>query len=108
VEFPNLLKLLRYLAMDNGMWLHHEITWPENSSELEALASKLNPNDVDNPVEYVSDYEYVDEFELLSSGEESDIETLVDSKGLKDLNDFLGEAFQGKLYSTFFYEPVVW
>lgn len=87
--YPNLLNLLQEMAYDNGLSLkpNHEFVWPMNAPALEGLAAQLSK----------------EEQAFLAAGEQTEVEKLVESRGLEPLHYFLNQAFDGDLHKNFYW-----
>lgn len=87
-EVGTILHLMRLLAYDNNMNLKPYNKWPKfiNYSLLESQAFKLSDS----------------EKELYIMGEDKEAEFLTNKYGIKVLNKFIDEAFNGPLSSYYF------
>jgi hypothetical protein len=99
---PRLAKLLQLVALDNGLAMRQDLEWPPEAAALEDLACALRVDGVDDPGRYCQDYGYLNEFEVLATGEGTDQEVLVLRKGLQELATFLDAAFDGGYYWRFY------
>lgn len=96
--FPVLTEMLSSLASDNDMSLRSVKRWDEAQAkvtyrfaEIESQAEKLSE----------------EERYSLVCGEFTEVNNLVEQHGLRNLNDFLNDCFDGELHHCFFCLGVV-
>lgn len=87
VRFPHMYKILEELATDNGMHWQPEITESEIVlANYEAKAVQLTD----------------EEKMILAAGDYDEQQQIVQRTGFHDLDEYLGEVFDGELRTKFF------